>query len=129
MVDRWDNLKEKGGKFVSDLDKNPHVQEVKQRAKQNPKEFILGGLMLLGLVLSYWWYGSLIVGVAAGLFAPWTIKDVIHRAENFYAEEGKLPSFMLAAAGVFLVFHTFWFVIGIVAGLTVKVFFQKHPTA
>ena len=129
MTNRWDDLKKKGEKLVGDLNKHPQVQDVKEKAMQNPKEVILGGLMVLGLVFSYWWYGSLLVGLAAGLFAPWTIKDLIERGRRFYSEEGKLPSFMLAATAVVLLLHVFWFVIGFAVGSTLKIFFMKAPQA
>lgn len=123
--DKWDKFKKKGEHFVSELEKNPQVQEVKAKAMKNPKEFILGALMVLGLVFSYYWFGSLVVGIAAGLFAPWTIKEILARAEHYYNSVDKLTAFMWAATIVFFLFHTFWFAIGAVIALTVKLFFPK----
>lgn len=125
MSGKWDDLKKKGEQIMGDLEKNPKLQHVKREAMKNPKELILGALMVLGLIFSYYWFGSLVVGLAAGLFSPWNVKELLHRAEHFYTVEGKLPSFMLAATIVFLLFHTFWFVIGGLVGVTVKLLFAK----
>lgn len=124
-MSKWEDFKKKGEQIVSSLDKNPKIQDVKNKAMNNPLEFILGGLMVLGLIFSYYWFGSLVVGLAAGLFAPWTIKDLLARGETIYKNETKLTSFMLGATVVFLLFHTFWFVIGTVAGSTIKLFLPK----
>lgn len=119
------SIKEKGGEVIDTMQKNPSVQEAVDAAKKNPKEAILAALMVLGLVFSAYWLGSLVVGLAAALYIPWNVKDAWDRANTFYKAEGKFPSFILGLALLFLLIHTFWFVIGAVIGLTVKILFQK----
>lgn len=127
-TDTMDSLKEKGSQVVDNLQKNKTVNQVKEAAKRNPKEAILGALMALGFIFSFYWIGSLIVGLAAALYIPYTINAVWSKGLKFYEEEGKFASFMLAVAILYLFVHTFWFVIGGLIGLTVKLFLPKKQS-
>lgn len=107
------------------IEKNPNIQKVKDQAFKNPKELILGVILVLGLIFSYYWFGSLVVGIAAGFFAPWTMKELLARAENFYNTSSKLAAIIWAATVVYFLFHTFWFVVGAAIALTIKLFLPK----
>ena len=136
--EKWDTLKEKGSEYaqsvkekgsemLNNVQKNPTVQEVTAAAKKNPKEAILAILISLGFIFSFYWLGSLVVGLAAALYIPWNAKELWAKAVAFYRIEGKFPSFMLAVAVLFLVVHVFWFVLGAVIGSLVKIPFEKKP--
>lgn len=134
--DKWDsfkekgadvahNLKEKSAEVIDSVQKNPAVQDAIKVAKGNPKEAIYASLMVIGLIFSFYWLGSLIVGLAAALYIPKNIKDLYLRAVNFYKEEGKFATFIVALAFIFLLIHTLWFVIGLAIGFSVKLLFHK----
>jgi hypothetical protein len=126
------NIKEKGSEVFDNVQKNPAVQDAVEAAKKYPKEAILVSLMVLGLIFSFYWLGSLVVGLAAALYIPWNIKQVYEKAVAFYKVEGRFATFILLLALIFLLIHTFWFVIGLVAGFSVKLLFTKekeHKTA
>lgn len=135
--DKWDSfkekgadvaqsIKEKGSEVIDTVQKNPAVKDAVDAAKKYPKEAILVSLMVLGLVFSFYWLGSLVVGLAAALYIPWDIKEVYQKALAFYHKEGKFPTFILLLALIFLLIHTFWFVVGLVIGFSVKLLFKKH---
>jgi hypothetical protein len=138
--DKWDSfkekgadvaqsLKEKGSEVFDNVQKNPAVQDAVEAARKYPKEAILVSLMVLGLIFSFYWLGSLVVGLAAALYIPWDIKEVYHKALAFYRLEGKFPTFILLLALIFLLIHTFWFVVGLAVGFSVKLLFKKHETS
>ncbi|MEI6531223.1 MAG: hypothetical protein WCN87_00175 [Chlamydiota bacterium] len=106
-------------------EKHSPLSDIKEQASKNPKGAALGILALLGLLLSYYWFGGLVVGIAAGFFLPGTIKDILTKAEDFYKTTDKVTLFIAAVTLVFFVFHTFWFVVGAVIPLTIKLIFPK----
>ncbi|MDR3624533.1 MAG: hypothetical protein P4L16_05285 [Chlamydiales bacterium] len=132
----WDSIKEKGNEYahsvkekgadvLNQVQQNPTVQEMTTAAKNNPKEAILAILISLGFIFSFYWLGSLVVGLAAALYIPWNAKEIWAKVVHFYRTSGKFPSFMLGVAFLFLIVHTFWFILGGVIGLLVKLPFVK----
>ncbi len=126
--DHWENLKNKGSEVLEQVQKNEVVQEVSSVAKKNPKEAVLVTLMALGLIFSFTWAGSLVVGICAALYVPWTIKHAVQYVKDFYRRNGRFASLMLGIAFLYLLIHTFWFVLGFAAALTVKLLFQKDTS-
>ncbi|MCX6994305.1 MAG: hypothetical protein NTY13_00460 [Chlamydiae bacterium] len=106
-------------------EKRSVVSDLKEEVFKNPKGVVLTILALLGLILSYYWIGGLVLGVAAGFFIPGTIKDLLTKAEDFYKTTDKVTLFIASITVVFFIFHTFWFVVGAVVPLTIKLIFPK----
>jgi hypothetical protein len=123
------NLKEKSSAVMQNMQNNPAVKDAVDVARSHPKEAILASLMVLGLIFSFYWLGSLVVGVAAALYIPWNIKILGHKAKNFFEREGRFATFILIVALIFLLIHTFWFIIGLIIGFSVKLLFKKHYEA
>jgi hypothetical protein len=131
IKEKWETIKDKGSEFAhqvkeksSDmahsLETNPTTKDFWRYAKENKKEAVLGAFMVLGLVFSFYWLGSVVVGLAAGLYAPWGLKGLWRKAQEFTREEGQFPAFVVVVAAVFMLFHVFAFVIGLIVGLGIK---------
>lgn len=129
----WDNIKEKSSDFAENVKKtsnhvakniksNPTTKSLLDYAKANKKEAVIGGLMILGFLFSFYWLGSFIVGLAAAFYVPWNFKTVWNTAVRFYEREGGFPAFMLGVGLLFMLFHVFSFVIGGLVGLILKTF-------
>jgi hypothetical protein len=122
---KWDLFKEKGEKVLGEVQQSPAVQDAVNVARGNPKEALCIILMVLGIIFSFHWLGSLVVGLGAALYIPWNIKELYHKAAAFYRLEGKLASLILLLTLVYLLLHTFGFVIGLLIGFSVKLLFVK----
>lgn len=131
VKEKWETLKEKSNEFAQNvkeksadvahtLETHPTTKGFWRYVTTHKKESILGSLMVLGLIFSFYWLGSLVVGLAAGLYAPWGLRGLWNRAENFTQTEGKFPAFVILVAAIFMLFHVFSFIVGLVAGLGIK---------
>jgi hypothetical protein len=137
IKDKWESVKEKGSEFahqvqdksadfVHAIERNPTTKSFWHYAKTHKKESVLGGFMLLGLIFSFYWLGSLVVGLGAGLYAPFGIKGIINKAQAYREREGNFPTFMWLIAGVFMLFHIFPFMIGAALGLAINSFLSDE---
>lgn len=114
------NVKEKSAEVVHTIETHPNTRHFWKYIKRNKKEAVLGGIMILGLLFSFHWLGSLVVGLGAGLYAPWGIKTLWNKVVAFSHTEGKFPTFVIAVGAVFMLFHVFAFIIGGLIGLGIK---------
>lgn len=128
---RWDAIKEKGVEFASNvrdksvdvahsLERNPKTRSYVNYIKNHRKEAILGGFLILGFIFSFYWLGSLIVGLGVGLYAPIGLKGMWSRLSGYVSAEGPLPSFALLIGAAFLLFNVMPFVVGAILGLGIK---------
>ena len=113
-------MKEKSADVVHTLETNPTTRNFWNYIKKHKKESVLGGIMVIGLLISFHWLGSLIVGLGAGLYAPWGIRTLWNKGVAFSQKEGPFPTFMIAVGFVFMLFHVFAFIVGGLIGLGIK---------
>lgn len=122
----WEVLKEKGVDLVHNLETNPKTKNFWQYAQTHKKEAILGACMLFGLLFSFLWIGGFLVGIVAGLYAPWGFKSLWNRGVEF-SEQEKFITFVVLVTIIFMLLHIFPFIIGSLVGLGVKSFTRDEP--